>query len=91
MIPAHALTTNQARPAHPSEPDLDSDAKMCYGFTHLVDGNKHFVSWDDRIRRQSPFIVQHAQVAVADSAILDLDVDFIGHEFAGVILKILQF
>lgn len=52
MIPAHALTTNQARPAHPSEPDLDSDAKMCYGFTHLVDGNKHFVSWDDRIRRQ---------------------------------------
>jgi hypothetical protein len=53
----------------------------------MVDPSHHFVPGDDGVLAEAPFVVDDAQVAVADAAIVDVDLHFIRLQLARVVLE----
>ena len=75
----------------PAHPHALADLKVCRSTADCSDCSDDFVPRYEGILRHPPFVIQHAEIAVTDAAVLDIDFDLVRAERARVILKLAQF
>jgi hypothetical protein len=91
MIARHTPLTGHAGARKPTQSDFLTDLK---GFDTITQGGNcthHLVTRNKGVLGHSPLIIQHAQVAVADAAVLDIYFHLLTAEGTGIVLKRLEF
>src|SRR5271170_6719984 len=80
----------QATAGKPTDADSVADFYAFDVFTSRNDSTDCFVSTDQRVRRETPFVVKHRQIGVANAARSDGNLDLLGAERPAVIRKRLK-
>src|SRR5208282_5564835 len=80
----------QATAGKPADADSIADFYAFDMLTGSDDRADRFVSADQRVRRETPFVVEHRQIGVANAARRDGDIDLLGAERPAVICKRLK-
>jgi hypothetical protein len=84
VIAGEALRTGEATVGEPAEADLLPDLEALGLGAERNDGAAGLVSADERIARHAPLVVEHRNVGMADAAVVDLDLDVLGMQGAGI-------
>jgi hypothetical protein len=90
VIAGQALLTGHARLGKPAQPDFLTGRQVAHSLSDAPDRTGDLVPGHKRIGGYFPRIVDHAQVAVTDSAARHLDVDLILSDVSEVIFKRFQ-
>ena len=87
MVAAHTLLTVHTVPGVPTKPDRIADIQMCDVLADLGNPTHHLMPGDEWELSHAPTIFKHAQVAVADTAGSDLDIDVVRPKRTEFVLK----
>ena len=84
VIAGQTLTAGKAAVGKPAETDPLPDLQP-FGF--IAEGNDradYFMTGYERVLGAAPFVVEHRKIGVAEAAVRDLDLNFLGAEFTGI-------
>src|SRR5688572_30797242 len=90
LAPGQALLAMQAAARVPADADALPDLQAFRLRTHRDHASDRFMSGHEGVRSETPFVVEHRQVGMADAAVFDLDLDLLGAERTGIELEWLQ-
>ena len=71
----------------PAEPDLLADGQVFDKLSGPGDFSRHFVPGNNGILRHTPFVVEHTQIAMADSTIVDIYFHLMGLQLTRIIFE----
>lgn len=78
MIAAHALITHHAVARVPAQPDAIANLHVRHMIAHGRNAADDLVSGHERELCHTPLVFHHAQIAMANAAGLNADVNFVG-------------
>jgi len=87
MVTAHASGTGHAIARMPSQPDSLADLQVRHTRTNGRNSAHHLMAGDERKLSNTPLIVEHAQVAMADATVFDFDFYIRITDWAWIVLK----
>lgn len=87
VVSAHTLMAGHAGTAGPTHADVVAGFEVGHGRAYGFDGADDFVAWHKRVLRHFPIVLHHAQVAVANPAGVDFDIDLGWSEVTEFVLK----
>jgi hypothetical protein len=91
MIALETGATRAAIVRVPAKPDALADLEMRHVRTDCADSANHLVAWHEGILRYAPIIIEHAQVTMANAAVLDVNFDLARGKRTRVVFKRFKF
>src|SRR5262249_46340145 len=90
LLAAHTPFAKAARTSVPADPDPCPDFRVLDARPDCGNGTDDLVSRNYGIVRRPPFIVDHCEIAMANPAVQDPDLDFVLAQRFRVVLKWFQ-
>ncbi len=90
VVTGETFGAREATVGGPADADFLADLEALGLGAERDDGAGGFMAGDERIPGPTPFVVEHGEIGMAQAAIVDLDLDFLGREIAGVELEGLE-
>ena len=78
MITAHALRASHTTFRKPSKTNTITDLEILDRRSNSLDTSDDLMTGNQWVCREAPFIAKHAQIRMANTTILDADIDMLG-------------
>jgi len=78
VVATHALRASHTALRKPTEADTITDIEILDQRSNNFDSSDDLMAGNQRVGREAPLIAKHAQIGMANTAILDADIDMLG-------------
>src|SRR5580692_3739600 len=87
MVPGQAILAGQTTARIPAQTDGLAHFKQRDMVTFTRDFPDYFVPWNERIGSHPPLVSKHAEVGMANTTILDVNIDLVGVQRSRSVLE----
>ena len=91
VVAFHTGLTFVAVTGMPAQTNTVTDLQFFHMRAHRADAPRHFMARHKGITGHAPFVIQHAQIAVADAAVFHIDFHIMVTQRARIVFKRLEF